>query len=87
MVSLRVCIVTNTQSIQNNQFTIPEAKVKDEVDFLQISIKGFFKLILSFSVYVARHVQITKNSKIAISLQCLKKEASDEVDFFACRQA
>ena len=30
---------------------------------------------------------ITQNNKFAISLQCLKKEASDEVDFFPCRQA
>ena len=30
---------------------------------------------------VARHAQITKNNKFAISLQYLKKELSDEVDF------
>ena len=30
---------------------------------------------------VARHAQITKNNKFAISLQYLKKEVSDEVDF------
>ena len=30
---------------------------------------------------VARHVQITLNNKFAISLQHLKKEVSDEVDF------
>ena len=29
---------------------------------------------------VARHAQITKNNKFAISLQYLKKEVSDEVD-------
>ena len=31
---------------------------------------------------MVRHAQITQNSKFAISLQCLKKELSDEVDFF-----
>ena len=30
---------------------------------------------------VARHAQITQNNKFAISLQYLKKEVSDEVDF------
>ena len=48
---------------------------------LQISIKNFFKLILSFWVYLARHTQITQNKKFAISLQYLKKEMSDQVDF------
>ena len=30
---------------------------------------------------VARHAQVTQNNKFAISLQCLKKELSDENDF------
>ena len=30
---------------------------------------------------MARHAQITQNNKFAISLQCLRKEFSDEVDF------
>ena len=30
---------------------------------------------------MARHAQITQNNKFAISLQYLKKELSDEVDF------
>ena len=30
---------------------------------------------------MARHAQITQNNKFAISLQYLKKEVSDEVDF------
>ena len=48
---------------------------------MQIEIKDFFKMILSFLVCVARHAQITQNNKFAISLQYLKKEVSDEVDF------
>ena len=47
----------------------------------QINVKGFFKLMLSFQVCVASHVQITQNKKFAISLQYLKIEVSDEVDF------
>ena len=31
---------------------------------------------------VARHDQITPNNQFVISLQYLKKEVSDEVDFF-----
>ena len=31
---------------------------------------------------MVRHVQITKNNKFAISLQHVKKEVSDAVDFF-----
>ena len=49
--------------------------------YMKIEIKDFFNLILSFLVYVARHAQITQNNKFAISLQYLKKEVSDEVDF------
>ena len=30
---------------------------------------------------MTRHAQITQNNKFAISLQYLKKEVSDEVDF------
>ena len=48
---------------------------------LQVNIKDFFKLILSFLVCVAKYAQITRNNKFTISLQYLKKEASDEVDF------
>ena len=46
--------------------------------FLQIAI-----IILGgrVCVCVARHAQITQNNKSAISLQYLKKEFSDEVDF------
>ena len=49
--------------------------------WLQIKIKGFFKLTLSFSACVARHAQITENDKFAISFQYFKKEVSYEVDF------
>ena len=48
---------------------------------LKINLKGLFKLLLSFWVFVARPAQITQNNKFAISLQYLKKELSDEVNF------
>ena len=34
----------------------------------------------------ARHTQITQNKKFAISLQYLKKEMSDEVDFLHAKK-
>ena len=40
---------------------------------LQINIKDFFKLLLSFQVCVARHAQITKNNKFAICNALRKK--------------
>ena len=49
--------------------------------YLQVNIKGFFKLILSFYVCVAKHVKIPQNNKFAISLQYLNKEVSNEVYF------
>ena len=60
-----------------------EKEVRDGVDFfcMQKTIKDFFKMILSFSVCAAMHALITQNNKFAISLQCLKKEVSGEVDF------
>ena len=52
---------------------------------VKINVTGFLKLLLSFLVCVARHAQITQNNKFAISLQYLKKESSDDIDFFAHR--
>ena len=46
-----------------------------------INIKLSYKLILLILVGKARTAQITKNSKFAKSLQYLKKEVRDEVDF------
>ena len=55
--------------------------MNDECDFyMQVNAKGFFKLILTLDL-CARHAQITQNNKFTISLQCLKKEVSNEVDY------
>ena len=73
IVSLWVCMARHAQSTQNNN---------NGVDFsLLIIVKRFFKVILSFLMCVARHAQITQNKKFAISLQYLKKEVNDKVDF------
>ena len=44
---------------------------------MQINMKVFYKLILSFST----HTQSTQNNNFAIYLQYLKKDVSDEADF------
>ena len=43
--------------------------------------KVFYKLIVSFSMCIASHAQITQNNKFAVSLQYLKENVKDEVDF------
>ena len=48
---------------------------------MQINFKGFYKLMLSFWVYIARYAQSTKKNKFAISLQYLKETMMVEVDF------
>ena len=48
---------------------------------LQINIKAFYKMIVSLWVCVARHAQSTKNNRFTISLQYLKENVKDEVDF------
>ena len=48
---------------------------------LQIKVKGFLKLISLFYVCVAIHAQVTQSNTFTISLQYLKEEVSDDVDF------
>ena len=48
---------------------------------LQIKTKVFCKLIVSLWVWVARHAQSTQNNKFTISLQYLREDVKDEVDF------
>ena len=48
---------------------------------IKINIKVFYKLVASFLLVIARHAQGTQNSNFVISLQYLKKEGRDEVDF------
>ena len=48
---------------------------------MSISTNIFYKLIVSLWVCIARHVQSTQNNKFPISLQYLKEDVKDEVDF------
>ena len=47
----------------------------------QVSTKVFYKLIVSLWVCVAMHAQSTQNNKFTISLQYLKENMKEEVDF------
>ena len=57
--------------------------MSDEVDFLHADEdkKVSYKLILRFLLGMFRHSRSSQNSKFAISLQYLKEEVKDEVDF------
>ena len=48
---------------------------------LQINVKAFFKLILSYQVCVVRYAQVIQNDKFAITSQYLKKGVNDKIDF------
>ena len=48
---------------------------------LLINVEVFYKLIVSLWAFIVRHAQSTKNNKSVISLQCMKKNVKDEVDF------
>ena len=54
--------------------------MNDEVYFWHAD-KVFYKFILSFWVCVARHPQNTQNNKFVVSLQYLKENVKNEVDF------
>ena len=56
--------------------------MKDEVDFLPADKRQkFLQIDTIIFLCVARHAQVIQNVKFVISLQYLKKEVSNEVDF------
>ena len=86
MLPFLVCIARLVQGTQNKKFAylcnISRKKLGMKLIFcLQINRKVFYKLIMSLWVCIARHVQSTQNDKFAISLQYLKENVKDEVDF------
>ena len=48
---------------------------------MKITINVFSKLTISFFLLITSYLKSTQNSKFVISLQYLKKEGRDEVDF------
>ena len=60
--------------------------VEDEVDFLFADKPEYCVQVDSITLDVrSQTYQITQNNKFAISLQYLKENVKDEVDFFTCR--
>ena len=52
-----------------------------QVDFNTLSIKVFYKVILSLLMGMIKHSQSTQSNKFAISLQCLKRKLGMEFIF------
>ena len=81
--SFWVCTTRHAQSTQFKKFAylckISRKTWGMKLNFhLQINVKVFHKMIVSQWVWVARH---TQNNKCAISLQYVKENIKDEVDF------
>ena len=81
-----VCVSRHAQSTQNKKFAylcnISRKTWGMKWFFcLQINTKVFYKMILSFWVCATRVTQSTQNNKFAISLQYLKENGKNEVDF------
>ena len=53
----------------------------ENVDFLPADERILQSDTFIVDVCVARHDQITQNNKFAVSMQHLKKEVSDDIDF------
>ena len=52
-----------------------------QVDFNALDTNFSYKVILSLLIGMIKHFQSTQSNKFAISLQYLKKEDKDDVDF------
>ena len=60
--------------------------MRDEIDFLSADKhESFLQGDGVIWVCIARHAQSTQSKKFAKSLQYLKENMKDEVDFLACR--
>ena len=81
-----VCITRQVQITQNKMLVCLSyiSRKTWRMKFIicmQINKKVFYKWIVSPWVWVARHAQSTENNKFAISLQYLKENVKDKVDF------
>ena len=79
-------VCNQAQSTQNNKFAYlcnisRKAWRMNLIFCLKINANVFHKMIVSLCVCVSRHAQSTQNSRLAIFLQYLQREVSDEVDF------
>ena len=84
--SFWVCVRRHSQSTQNEKFPylwiIPIKAGRTKLIFcLQINMKVFPELMVSPWMCIARHAQNTGNGKFTISLEHVKENVEDEVDF------
>ena len=90
IISILVGVIRHNQSTQNNFTCLCNISMHAYfqawrmrlIFCLQINAKVYYKMIVSLWVFVARHVQSTENNKFKISLQYLKENVKDELDFF-----
>ena len=80
IVSFWVCKVPKVTCLQYLS-NISRKIQRMKLIFYVLINKSFFKLILSFQVWLTKHAHITQNNKFVISLQYLSKEVNGEVDF------
>ena len=85
-------MVKHSQSSEHSKFAMslqyPKREVREEVDFLHtdqnfpqvnftsLSIKVFYKVILSLLMDMIKHYQSTQSNRLSIALQYLKNEVS-----------
>ena len=79
------CVTKHTQSTHNKFAYLCNISRKTRemklILCLLINVKVFYKMIVSFWVWVNRHVQSTQDNKFAIPLQYVKEDVRDKVDF------
>ena len=85
ILSFWVSVTRHAQSTQNKFAYLCNISIKAwgmKLSFcLQINTKVFYKRVVSLWVLLARQVQSTENNQFKISLQYLKENMKDEVDF------
>ena len=85
ILSFWLCITRHAQSTQYKFAYLcsisRKARTMKLIFHLQINTKIFYKLIVSLLVCIARHAKSTQNNNFIISLQYLKENVKDGVDF------
>ena len=87
ILSFLVCVIRHAQSTQNKKFAYFSNISKKtwglkNIFCLQIKPIVSCKLVVSNWVCIARHTQSTQNNKFATSLQYLKENVKDKLNFF-----
>ena len=85
--SFWVCETRHAQSTQNKfvyLFNISrKAWCMKSIFCLQVNTKVFYKIMVSLWMCVSRHTQSTLNKNFTISLQYVKENVKDDVDFLS----